>query len=303
MNLFCREPISLARRAGFSIFLCLFVSSICLVVQARAAEPQGMAVSTIKAKSACFVDSIQLTGHIEAREEVLVRPDVEGLKISKVLVEDGASVTSGQALAQLVRPEYISAGPNNVTVSAPATGTVLHKTLAIGMPASSRGDPLFRIIRDGDFELVVQVALTEAAKIKPGQTARIEALDGTELAGTVRLIEPQVDPLTQSSSARIQLRSKSGVRLGMFAKASIDTVRVCGATIPLSSILYGPQGSVVQVVRNNHVETKLVKIGPLSGKDAQIQEGLVAGEIVVARAGAFLREGDPVRPVPLEGQK
>ncbi len=294
------KAIQSRTRAGLSV---LSAAILCLATEAIAAEPQGMAVSVVKAKSACFVDSVQLTGHIEAREEVLVRPDVEGLKISKILIEDGATVTSGQPLAQLVRPEWITAGPNNVTVSAPASGLLLRKNLAIGMPASSRGDPLFRIVRDGDLELVVQIALTELAKIKPGQTARIEALDGTELAGTLRLIDPQVDPLTQSSSARIQLRGKSGIRPGMFAKAAIDSARTCGATIPLASILYGAQGSVVQVVRNNHVETKLVKIGPQSGKDVQIQEGLAAGEIVVARAGAFLREGDPVRPVPLEGQK
>ncbi len=82
---------------------------------AHAAEPQGMAVTVIRAKNACFVDSVQLTGHIEAREEVLVRPDVEGLRISKVLVEDGTPVTSGQALAQLVRPDYMpgSVGPGD----------------------------------------------------------------------------------------------------------------------------------------------------------------------------------------------
>ncbi len=267
---------------------------------AQAAEPQGMAVTVVKARSACFVDSVQLTGHVEARDEILVRPDVEGLKISKVLVDDGASVTSGQALAELTRPEWIPNGPANVTVSAPAGGLLLHKTLAIGMTASARGEPLFRIIRDGDLELVAQIALTDVAKIKPGQTARIEALDGTQLAGTVRLIDPQIDPLTQAASARIQLRNKTGIKLGMFAKASIDAARTCGATIPLSSILYGAEGSVVQLVRNNHVETKSVKIGQLSGKDAQIQDGLSPGDIVVARAGAFLREGDPVRPVVID---
>ncbi len=192
-----------------------------------------------------------------------------------------------------------------MTVSAPASGLLLHKTLAIGQPASSRGDPLFRIVRDGDLELVVQVALTELSKIKPGQTARVEALDGTEFAGTVRSIDPQIDGMTQSASARIQFRNKAGIKLGMFAKASIDAARSCGATIPLSSVFYGSQGStvLVQVVRNNHVETKEIKIGLYYGRDVQIQQGLTSGEIVIARAGAFLRDGDMVRPVPLEAQK
>jgi hypothetical protein len=63
----------------------------------------------------------------------------------------------------------------------------------------------------------------------------------------------------------------------------------------MSAILYGPQGSVVQVVRNNRVETRRVRVGLLTGKDVEIREGLAVGDIVVARAGAFLREGDLVR--------
>jgi len=33
------------------------------------------------------------------------------------------------------------------------------------------------------------------------------------------------------------------------------------------------------------------------GGQVEIREGVTEGDIVVARAGALLREGDPVRPV------
>lgn len=297
------RDVSTGCRGGRLILCAGFALALPFAQHAIAAEQQGMAVSVVKAKSACFVDSIQLTGHMQARDEVLVRPEVEGLKISKVFVEDGVTVTSGQPLAELAPPEWMTAGPKKVTISSPASGLLLRKTLAIGMPASSKGDPLFRIVRDGDIELAVQISLPELGKIKPGETARIETLDGMELAGTVRIIDSQIDPMTQSASARIQFRGKPGIKIGMFAKAWIDAARSCGATIPLSSVLYGPNGSVVQVVRNNRIETKLVKIGPLSGNDAQIQDGLGPGELVVARAGAFLREGDPVRPVTIDTRR
>jgi len=35
----------------------------------------------------------------------------------------------------------------------------------------------------------------------------------------------------------------------------------------------------------------------MSGGQVEIRDGLVEGDVVVARAGALLREGDPVRPV------
>jgi len=284
------------------IFCRLFsgLFGLLLVLPAYAAEVQGMTVNVVKAKSACFVDSVQMTGNIEPRDEVLIRPETEGMKIGKVLVEDGASVLEGQAIIELARPEWVPVGPTKITIAAPAAGLLLHDTLAIGMPASARAAPLARIIRDGDLELVASVSQQDLGKVKPGQTARIAALNGTEFAGTVRVIDSQIDPLTQSARARIQFRSQPSIKPGMFAKAWVDSARSCGATIPLASLLYGPQGSVVQVVRNNRVETKVVRVGTTSGKDVQIQDGIGPGELVVARAGAFLREGDPVRPTLLE---
>ena len=81
------------------------------------------------------------------------------------------------------------------------------------------------------------------------------------------------------------------------ARAIVDVGRSCGATIPLSAVLYGPEGAVVQVVRDERVETRRVRVGLLSGGDAEIREGLNEGDLVVSRAGAFLREGDRVRPI------
>jgi HlyD family secretion protein len=66
--------------------------------------------------------------------------------------------------------------------------------------------------------------------------------------------------------------------------------------VPLTAVLYGTAGTVVQVVRRQRIETKRVEVGLMSGGQVEIREGLVEGDVVVARAGALLREGDPVRP-------
>jgi len=62
-------------------------------------------------------------------------------------------------------------------------------------------------------------------------------------------------------------------------------------------VQYGSAGTVVQVVRRARIETKRVEVGLMSGGQIEIRDGLNEGEDVVARAGALLREGDPVRPV------
>jgi hypothetical protein len=62
-------------------------------------------------------------------------------------------------------------------------------------------------------------------------------------------------------------------------------------------VLYGPSGSVVQVVRDGRVETRRVNVGLIASGQVEIREGLANGDSVVARAGAFVRDGDRVRPV------
>ena len=50
------------------------------------------------------------------------------------------------------------------------------------------------------------------------------------------------------------------------------------------------------------IETRRVETGLMAAGQVEIKEGLVEGDIVVARAGALLREGDPVRPVTMAAE-
>jgi len=69
--------------------------------------------------------------------------------------------------------------------------------------------------------------------------------------------------------------------------------------VPLTAVQYGSAGTVVQVVKRQRIETRRVEVGLTSGGQIEIRDGLNEGDDVVARAGALLREGDPVRPVAM----
>ncbi|MFL5040716.1 MAG: efflux RND transporter periplasmic adaptor subunit [Xanthobacteraceae bacterium] len=270
------------------------------VAQPSAGAAVGMAVTVTKASRTCFTDTLQVSGILVPREEVFVRPETEGLQVSQILVEDGERVTAGQNLARLVRPE--GQGPAaSATVRTPAAGIVNHRGIRIGMTASARADPLFRIIVSGEVELQGDVPGTRIAKLAPGQTARVELAGVGEVTGRVRVVAPEVDLATQLGRTRISLGNDEKFKVGAYARAIVEVGRSCGATIPLSAVLYGPEGAIVQVVRDDRVETRRVRVGLLSGGNAEIREGLNEGDMVIARAGAFLREGDRVRPILAEG--
>ncbi|HXW27272.1 MAG TPA: efflux RND transporter periplasmic adaptor subunit [Xanthobacteraceae bacterium] len=264
----------------------------------RGRDPVGMAVTVEKAHRECFADTVRVAGTLVPREESLARPDVDGQRITQVLVEDGAVVTEGQALARLARPEgQPGQGPSATTVQAPAAGTVIGSTAQLGAIASMSGPPLFRIVVGREIELQADVPLVRVAKLKAAQPARVEVAGVGEVEGRVRAISTEADMAAQSTRVRIFIGKDDRLRVGTFADAIVDAGTICAATISLSAILYGPLGPIVQVVRNNTIETRPVPVGLISGDKVQISEGLNEGDLVVARAGSFLREGDTVRPM------
>jgi multidrug efflux pump subunit AcrA (membrane-fusion protein) len=67
--------------------------------------PNGAAVTVLKATRSCFSATVEVTGILIPKNETAVRPERPGLKVAEILVEPGQSVTAGQALALLNRPD------------------------------------------------------------------------------------------------------------------------------------------------------------------------------------------------------
>src|SRR5690606_38059768 len=96
---------------------------------------------------------------------------------------------------------------------------------------------------------------------------------------------------------RVFLGEQPGFRIGAFARGVIETASSHGPAVPSSAIFSTPEGETVQLVRDNKIVTTTVKSGLVAGDMTEIVEGVAAGDIVVSRAGPFLRDGDTVRPV------
>jgi multidrug efflux pump subunit AcrA (membrane-fusion protein) len=259
--------------------------------------PVEMAVTVAKAKNTCFVDTLQVTGVLTPRNDILVRPDREGMQISQVLAEPGDTVVSGQVLARLTPPEGQPGGGGTTAVQAPAAGVIIARAAVVGTTASARAEPLFRIAAKGEMELLAEIPVKSLNQVALDQSAKIEIVGVGELSGRVRLFSTAVNPTTQLGQIRIFIGSDPRLRVGAFGRATINVGRRCGPAIPLSAVLYGPGGAVVQVVRDRRIETRRVTIGLITAGQAEIREGLAEGDTVVARAGAFVREGDRVQPI------
>src|SRR2546423_10614902 len=104
---------------GAVLALCFVMISLTLVGKplpriadpsmARAKEPipdeslmLAAAVTVARVAPADFVATVLATGSLLPREEILVGPEVEGLRITQVLADAGTRVKKGDVLARLV---------------------------------------------------------------------------------------------------------------------------------------------------------------------------------------------------------
>jgi HlyD family secretion protein len=271
--------------------LCLALTSPALAAD-EADAAKGASVTVIKAAKACFAAIVEVSGILIPREETTVRPERQGLKVAEILADAGDTVTAGQLLARLTLPEGGLA-----QVQAPVAGLISASSAVLGATASGKGEPLFSIIARSEFDLVAMVPMANIAKLAVNQAAQIKIIGSGNVEGKVRRIGTTVEPNSQLGQVFIGVTSNRRLLVNASGRALIKTGQSCNVAVPLTAVLYGSAGTVVQVVKRGHVETKGVETGLMNGGQVEIKGGLVEGDDVVARAGALLREGDPVRPV------
>jgi HlyD family secretion protein len=347
-------------------------------------------ISVVKAQTADFRETVLVSGSLVAREEILVAPEIEGLRVVELFTDEGSKVRKGQVLARLVSEQldaqmaqndaslarnvaaiaqsksaivqaearakeaqaqldraeplkksgYLSGSTydaresaasttasqviaaqdalksteadtaqiqaqrreldwrrSNTDVKAPADGVVSRRNARIGAMATAAGEPMFRIIANSEVELDAEVVETDLYKVKDGQKVRVSAAGADDVQGSVRLVSPEVDKTTRLGRVRVFLGSRPDLKIGAFARGTIETQQSRGVGLPASAVNYGLDGPHVQIVKGDIIERRAVKTGLSSGELLEILEGVAVGDTVVARAGTFLRDGDKIRPI------
>lgn len=271
-------------------------ASVCAAAPPQAGGDPGLVVSVVRAGQLCVTDLVQASGVLVPKTEVQVRAERAGLLVGRVLVEPGDSVSAGQVLTRLVQPPGATA--QSLAIRAPVGGVVAGITAVIGSPASPEAlEPMVRIIQDGLLELRGDVLAASLPRLRVGQQATLQIAGIGQIGGSIASIDRTVDATTQLGTVRVTVAADARLRPGVFARAELDTGDACGVAVPLSAVLFGPRGPVVQVVRGNRVETRQIEIDTFAKNVVQIRDGIRQGDMVISIAGAFVQDGDRVRPV------
>lgn len=188
---------------------------------------------------------------------------------------------------------------NRTEVRAPVAGEVVARNAMVGGIASAAGEPMFTLIRDSKLELHADVSERFVLKLQPGQTATLRTVGIAEpMTGTVRLVQPTIDPQSRLGQVRIIIDPSQPVRMGMFMEAEILVAEKDGLAVPVTAVGSGDGATTVMRVVDGKVARVPVTLGIRDGGMIQIQTGLSEGDLVVTKAAAFVRDGDNINPVP-----
>jgi HlyD family secretion protein len=160
---------------------------------------------------------------------------------------------------------------------------------------------MFSLIRDGALELRADVAEGDLLRLAAGQTASL-TLAGADAprGGTIRLVEPSIDAVTRMGRARITLDAPQGIRSGMFAEATVLVAERETLAVPISAIGTAKGQTTVLKVTGDMAARVPVQTGIRAEGWVEILSGLAEGDLIVAKAGAFVRDGDRISPVVAE---
>lgn len=214
-----------------------------------------------------------------------------------VAVQGLESARAQLALAE-ARLENVELQLSRSDVRAPVAGKVVARNAKIGAIATAAGEPMFVITRNAALELRADISETDILRLAPGQKAQLRAIGTADaLVGTVRLVEPAIDPVTRLGRARITVDQAGELRTGMFVEAEILATEREALAVPVTAIGSSPDGVSVMRVKDGVVERVSVTTGIRDGGMVEIIEGLSEGDQVVLKAGAFVRAGDRINPV------
>ena len=202
-----------------------------------------------------------------------------------------------QSAYEVARAQYDNArlSVQRTRVVAPATGRIYRRNASIGDLTDSTS-ALFEIAKDGEVEFEVEVPEAIVARLRSGMRANIEIVGrDAPLQGEIRLIVPNVDPVTRASSVRLRMSGSEGLPVGVFGEAIIDVTEEEGWSIPRSALQQDRAGMFVWRVDEKGIVRRLPVTPKMQTTETVIVLEAIGGSAIVAKAGPFVRENDRVR--------
>ncbi len=241
------------------------------------------------------VEDANLT-YLQARNQYdLSRRHLESLHA--IGREEEVKAAQGQLTSARGKYEGAEAQLSFAGLRSPIDGVVTDRPLYAGEMVAA-GSALITVMDLSQVVARAHIDQQQAAALKVGDSAQISAPGiADDVPGKVTVVSPALDPgsttvevWVQAANPRERIRPGASVRLTIIAETVTKAV-----VVPADAVLTAPDGStsVMVVDEQNKPHQKTVKIGIREGDEAQVSEGLQAGERVVTVGAYDLSKEDP----------
>ncbi len=220
-------------------------------------------------------------------------------------------LTKEQVVAAEARIKEAQQVVDNCVIRAPFDGIIVSKDAQVGEMVSpnSAGGGFTRtgistIVDMNSNEIEVDVGESYIARVKPGQevTAVLDAYPDWQIPCRVRTIIPTADRQKATVKVRITFKKLDprilpdmGIKVTFLGdEPKKNEVGPAALTVPQNAVRDDGGQKVVYLVKEDHVERRAVKTGTNRGSDTEILAGLAAGDTVVVKGPADLRDGQTI---------
>lgn len=212
-----------------------------------------------------------------------------------------------QAALLRTQPTEGNGETGDFIIHSPITGRVL-RVFQESAAVVTAGASLLELGDPHDLEMVVDVLSSDAVRILPQATVRIEQWGGERpLQGVVRLVEPS--GFTKFSALGVEeqrvnvivdfnepLEARKTIGDGYRIEARISVWESPDVLIVPTSALFRHQNDwAVFLTEGTEVKIRPVKIGHSNGLEAEVLDGLTEGDQVIVHPGEEVAEGVQIR--------
>jgi len=247
----------------------------------------AITVSTVSRR--VLRDRVIGSGLVTPVERVLVQPLIEGQPIESLEVEVGDIVTKGQVLARL-SGSTLKLQQSQLAASRASAVAAIAQAEAQLLDAKSASDEATRI-NERTQQLRAQGSSSQAA----ADTASSNAVSA---AARVTVAVQGLEEASRLGQARVTIDDPTMVRTGMFMDAEVLVAERETLAVPVTAVGAGDTGATLMRVTDGLVERVPVELGIRDGGFVEVLSGVAAGDLIVTKAAAFVREGDKINPVP-----
>jgi multidrug efflux pump subunit AcrA (membrane-fusion protein) len=204
------------------------------------------------------------------------------------------NVASAQSQVAMARTNL-----SYINIPSPIDGFVVERTADLGEYVSPQ-QKVATIVKTNPLRIRIDVPEQAIPDVQVGQSVSMStsAWPDKNFAGHVARIAPNVSANSRTLTVEAEIENSSGLlKPGQFA-----TVRILGphpepaVLIPQRAVITGDSGSSrAFVIKDGHVEQRLVQLGQKEGDLVAIKTGIAAEELVATSNLEQLSDGAPVR--------